>query len=152
MAANSRRERIILAQKVILEGLSSINHVQRKQPSSLSELEQYPITQMPLLALVTGLPSPQNKTRGRKPGGPDFFHSELVSKVYCYGQDKITPDTTISSLLDDIWSALHSNQTLGLKFVTSCIISPGVETGIWDPYYSFVVECKYMYYHTTGGI
>ena len=75
MADNSKREQIILANKVLLETVSSITTVKRTLQSH-SDLQEFAGPQFPLCAIVGRLPDPQEKKSGR-----DVVVDQLISEL-----------------------------------------------------------------------
>lgn len=151
MAANSKREQILLYYKSKFENISSIKQVKRTQPSSLNELQRFSSQQMPLLCMIGGVPKPAAHVKGRGPGGKDLFLSELTILNFVYFMDNSNPDSTLSSLLDDLWAAIMQDQTLG-GLATEIDLSPDMQVAVWDPYMAFKFEIKVTYKHGTGGI
>lgn len=160
MAEDSLREQIIVANLDKLKELITIKTFQRVRPA-FNDLGNFSGEQFPVIATHAGLPKPVEKVSSREPGRVDLFRSELLISLFCYAMENVDPDTKISDLADDIWAKLyedvtleafgtnpHTNQglTLGLA------ISPEVQTGIWDPYIVFRMDCTYTYVHGTGGI
>ena len=152
MAANSKREQILVAFKAILEGLPSIKKVDRRQPTSPEDLSRIAGTQMPFVAMIGGVPQPVEHFSGRMPGGVDVVVSDLNVALFVYFMDNASADSTLSNILDDVWTKVYSNQTLGFKFVTGITISPITEVAVWEPYVAFSMNVKITYHHTTGGI
>lgn len=150
MAANSKREQIILQVKRELETLRSIKTVCRSRPS-LTELSTFSSTQLPLLAIESSLPSPVQKPSFRFPGKVDLFISNLEIKVFCYELENVNPDSVISNLADDLWVKVYEDpQHNGLCLKTD--ILPQIKTAIWHPYIAFFFKINLTYQHTTGGI
>ena len=132
MADNSKREQIIVAVKAELEAIAAIKTVIRKLPTK-EELDQFAGPQLPVIALVAGLPKPISHKVGRLPAGKDVFISRLKLSLFVYFQDNVTPDVTLSSLLDDIWVALYSDPAKGgLVIVTE--LDPEISQDFWDRY------------------
>lgn len=150
MADNSKREQILLRLKNKIESLVSIKTVKRIQPSDISELQQYSAQQLPLLAMIGGVPIPVKHQRGRD-NKLDVFLSELPVEIYIYFMNRVDPDSQLSSLLDDLWRCLFEDQLLD-GLVNQMFILPKVEVAAWDPYVAFSVDLKYTYKHTIGGI
>lgn len=150
MASNSIREQIIVAEKAVLETLTTIKTVSRTR-IAFSDLDTIANTQLPMLALVGKLPKPVDKLSSRQQGVPDKFISELGIDVYCYALANVDPDTMVSTLADDIWTQLFLDPTVGgLALETK--ITPEVQVGVWDPYIAFKMLCSITYIHGRGGI
>lgn len=152
MATNSKRERILLALKVLLESLPSIKKVERRQPTSPEDLRRVAGTQMPYVAMIGGVPQPIEHKSGRTPGGVDAVLSELKVNLFVYFMDNVSADSTLSDIMDDVWALVYSDQTLGFKFVIGTTISPNADVAVWEPYVAFSMIVNITYYHTTGGI
>lgn len=152
MATNSRREQILLAFKIILESMASIKKVERRQPTSPADLKRVAGTQMPFLSMIGGVPQPKEHRSGRKSGSADIVISELSVNLYIYFMDNDNADSTLSDILDDVWTGVWKNQTLGFKFVHKISVSPNTEVAVWDPYVAFSMVVKITYNHTTKGI
>lgn len=150
MAANSIREQIIVQVKSELDEVASLKTVVRRLPSK-EDLQNFAITQLPVVAIVAGLPKPDPHYVPRGPARKDVFISDLSLRLFCYFQDNVNPDTTLSSILDDLWAALYSDTTKG-GLAISTDLKPEVYTDFWDPYYAFMIEAIIKYSHTTGGI
>jgi len=150
MAANSLREQIIVAVVTELEGISTIKTVERRLPSK-QDLDNFAITQFPVIAVVSGLPKPVEHKVTRDPAAKDVFLSELKMELYGYFQDNVNPDTTLSSLLDDIWVALYADPGKG-GLVIETDLMPEIHQDFWDPFYAFKLDVILKYKHTTGGI
>lgn len=152
MAANSKRENILVAFKALLEGLPSVKKVDRRQPTSPEDLRRVAGTQMPMVAMIGGVPQPKEHISGRGPGGVDVVISNLSVALFVYFMDNATADSTLSDIMDDVWAKVYSDQTLGFKYVTQITISPNTEVAVWEPYVAFSMNIKITYHHTTGGI
>lgn len=152
MAANSKREQILVAFKSLLEGLPSVKKVDRRQPTSPEDLRRIAGTQMPFIAMIGGVPQPVEHVSGRGPGGVDVVVSNLDVALFIYYMDNTTADSTLSNIMDDVWAKVYSDQTLGFRFVTGTTISPNTEVAVWEPYVAFSMNTKITYHHTTGGI
>lgn len=152
MADNSRREQLLLKLKENLEEITAVKQVTRVQPNTLDDIRRYSTTQMPLIAAIGGVPQPKEHLTGRGPGGVDIVLSELKVDLFVYFMDNETPDSTLSSLMDDIWAKIYEDQTLGFKWCNGLTIDPKVEIAAWRPYVAFSMSVLLMYFHTTGGI
>ena len=150
MAANSKREQII--NKVVAEmgEVSTIASVLRRVPSR-EELGNFALPQLPVCAIVGGLPVPVPHPVGRRSAGKDIFLSNLTVSLFVYFQDNVTPDTTLSSLLDDIWVKLYADETKG-GLAINTTLTPTVSHDFWDPFYAFKLDAVIQYSHSKGGI
>jgi len=152
VAANSRREQLLLALVAALGTITAIKQVTRVQPTTLDDIRRYSSGQMPLIAVIGGVPQPREHMSGRGPGGVDVILSEMRADLFIYFMDNKTPDSTLSSIMDDIWAKIYEDQTLSLNFCTGITIDPKVEIAAWPPYVAFSLSTVINYHHTTGGI
>ena len=150
MAANSMREQIIVYVQNKVTELSSIKTVSRVK-QTYSDLQQFAITQLPLIAVVGRLPQPVEKVSSRTRVNIDLIISELPIDLYVYFQDKVNPDETLSNLLDDLWSKLYEDEEMG-GLVTSTLLTADEEPEYWEPFVAFRMMVRVKYKHTTGGI
>ena len=150
MTANSKREQIIVAVKAELTAISAFKSVVRRLPTK-EDLENFAITQLPVIAVVAGLPKPVEHIVTRQPGAQDVFVSDLSIRLFGYFQNNKDPDTELSSHVDDIWVALYADPTKG-GLTLKTTLKPEIYTDFWDPYYAFMIEAILKYKHTTGGI
>jgi len=150
MAANSKREQIIVSVKEDLETIPSIATVKRSLPT-LKDLENFAVTQFPVIAMVAGLPVPRPHVVGRRTAGKDVFISDLNISLYCYFQDNVEPDTQLSNILDDLWATLYADPTRG-ELAIGTTLKPEFYRGYWEPFYAFRVDVVIQYSHKTGGI
>lgn len=152
MAANSKRERILVALEQRILTVPSFKAVKRTRPE-FSELKDVPTTQMPFIALVGGLPQPRQKKSGRRAGATtsDFFYSNLSIDLYCYAIGGKYPDTTISDLADDLWNIVMTSDTLS-GLITEITMKPEMASGYFSPYISFKLSSVLGYYHPTTNI
>ena len=156
MAENSGRELILLKVVELMGEISSILAVVRTR-LGFNDLGDYSGEQLPLIAVVGGLPKPSPKKSGRTYGVSDKFISDLNVDLFCYAMDNENPDSLVSNLADDIWAKVFSDPTLittdyprGLTIDLD--VNPEIKVGIWDPYIVFKIACVYKYVHGTGGI
>jgi len=149
MAANSLRERIILADKAILDALAMIKTVERRLPT-YKDLQTFALTQLPVAAVVGRIPKPNNHISTRN-GQVDQIISELRVDIFVYLQENVDADSEISNMLDDLWPALYSDSTRGgLCMFTALEAKENTET--WPPFVAFNITCLHQYKHSTGGI
>lgn len=151
MAANSKREQITGKVVSLLTGLASISTVKRVQPTGLSALQSYASTQLPLAVVLAGLPVPKEKY-SQQARNLDTVISDLGIDIFVYAMDNVNPDSTISTLVDDIWALLYADITQGFNWVHSTRLMPEPATGIWDPYCGFNIRAIITYQHSKGGI
>ena len=150
MAENSIREQIIQNVISTLKNVPDIAHIVRKK-LGFNDLSSVPQTQMPYVSVIAGLPSGILKKDTMRAGNIGSIISTLDIEIVVYGMDNSTPDETISSLLDDIWIELYKDPQRD-NLCISTEIKMDLETGIFDPYYVFSLNCTVEYIHTTGGI
>lgn len=151
MAENSKRERIILADISLIEELvpDTFKTVSR-QLQSYSDLQEFAVTQLPVVAVVGRMPVPVNhKYTGS--GQVDFHVSRLRVDFFCYIQDNVNPDVTVSNLLDDLWAKLYSNPTRN-NLCMHTELTADEDLSYWKPYVAFLVSAFHTYQHTTEGI
>ena len=149
MAANSKREQIILANTVIIETIDALKATKRVLPER-AELKKLPNTNFPLAAVVGRIPLPADHQEDRE-GNRDQFISELKIDIFVYFMQRKDTDQQISNLLDDFWQALYQDQSRGgLVFDTKLI--PTEKVNIWKPYAAFKLTIIHNYLHDTGGI
>lgn len=155
MAINSAREKIIKYWVDKFKSGSdnrtrSFKTVKRLTPD-IDDLENYSASQLPLLAIVAGLPVPVPTKSGRQLPARRVFLSNLEIDFVVYAMDNKTPDSTLSDLADDLWVTLYGDPTsgdLGLELE----VSPEPIVGVWEPYVVFKMTCDIKYKHTIGGI
>lgn len=153
MAANSKRERIIVKVKTLLETLGTINTVVRRK-QTYSELDDFALTQLPVAAVVGRMPKTPSSgitTHISRRTSVDVVISELRVDVFVYAQDKETPDTTISNLADDLWALLYADQKLG-GLVIELRLELEENAEYWEPFLAFKITVVTKYKHDTGGI
>jgi len=151
VASNSKREQILTTVRTKVLALGSILQVERKPLQGLADLEAYAQTQLPLAIILGGMPVPTEKfsDRTRK---LDKVISELPVTVLVYALDNVTPDSTISTIADDIWVTLYNDITLGYRWVMGLDIKPDANVAVWDPYVAFRMLVNVTYLHDKGGI
>jgi len=153
MASTSIREKIIARTVVVLQAVTSIEHVRRKVALSIEELLEMPATLFPLCCVTAGMPIPKNNESPRlyKAAQTSNVLSILSISIRTYGYDKSNPDTAMSSIADDIWDALYSDPTVN-GLAESVRVVPVKTTLFFDPYFRFDFNYNVEYIHTTGGI
>lgn len=149
MAANSKREQIILADVAIMQGVSSITTVKRTI-QAYSDLQDFAQTQLPVAAVVGMLPVPKNHVTGRD-GQVDYIISELKVDIFVYFQEANDQDEQVSLMLDDIWSALYSDPKRGILCMGTQLTAHA-DVEYWDPYVAFKISCIHQYQHNTQGV
>lgn len=149
MAANSLRERIILADKALVESITAVKATKRLLPER-AELKKLPNTNFPLAAVVGRIPMPTDHKEDRE-GDRDQFISKLKVDVLVYFVQRLDSDTQISNFLDDFWKVLYTDQRRGGLVLDTKLI-PTEKTNTWKPYVAFRVTIEHNYLHTTGGI
>lgn len=150
MADNSLRERIIEANKVLVESLTGIKTVTRTIPE-YSQLQDFALTQLPVAAVVGRLPVPKGKPTGRRAGDVEQVRSRLRVDIFVYLESNVNADTAISSLLDDLWRVLWTDQTRG-GLTLDTEVTMQEDSQRWAPFMAFRVAVFHHYIHDTGGI
>jgi hypothetical protein len=150
MATDSVREQIIAYNETLLNGMKVIQSVVRKMPD-MASLKNFAVTQFPLVAVVGRLPVPQEKIKGRKPGGVDMIKFSLKVDLFVYIQNAVEPDTEISNLADEIWRTFYVDQTKG-ELVTEVKLQIVEGTEYWDPFAAFQITDNSIYFRDIGGI
>jgi hypothetical protein len=152
MATNSKREQILVAVEGKLRTIPSIVLVKRTRPE-FAELENASSTQLPMIAIVAGLPEPVQKKTGRGSGGhpSDYYRSILTVEVFCYDNGGTDPDSRISDLADDIWANLMGMGNLN-NLIHNIEMTPDMAVGYWDPYITFKMTTKITYIHSIFSI
>jgi hypothetical protein len=151
MAANSRRELLLAKIKTTLDSVSSLSYVERKPLKGLSDLNAYPTTQMPLAIVLGSMPVSEEKFSEREIK-LDRVRSILKATIIVYAMDNQTPDSTVSTLADDIWAAIYNDITLGFSWVSGLTIIPDANVAVYDPYVAFSIDVDISYFHGKGGI
>lgn len=150
MANDSKREQIILHVISEIEEIDSIKTVVRKMQAH-SDLQEFAVTQFPVVAVVGRLPVPAEHVAGRGAGRADRMISELAVDLYIYFQDVVSPDSTVSCLADDLWAKINVDQTKN-KLVISTLLRMTENPEYWAPFVAFKMSCNFKYVHTIGGI
>jgi hypothetical protein len=152
MAANSKREQLLLKLIDEIGGLNAIKFVERKDLSGITELQGIAETQLPLAIVMGRLPQPDFKISTRDGHTVDKVTSILGVDVIVYAHDNVNPDSTISTLADDIWATVLADETHGFKWVAGTVIVPELNVGVWHPYCAFSMLVNITYLHGKGGI
>lgn len=151
MAKNSLRERILVYhEKQLLNKIKSISHVIRTIPS-YSDLQQFAVTQFPLIAMVGKLPVPREKMSDRSREAVDVIISDLSIENFVYMQQREDVDSLISEIVDDVWTKCYSDPSYG-GLVWGTTLEATGDVAYWDPFVAFKLISKITYKHTTGGI
>jgi hypothetical protein len=152
MAANSFRERIIVADKTLVESLDSsiIKTVARRMPS-YAELQDFAVTQFPIAAVVGRLPVPVEYKSGRTAGEILQVKSELTVDIFVYLQDNENMDATISDTADELWRVLLTDPTRS-RLCIETIVRVEEDVAYMAPFGAFRITCVHKYIHSTGGI
>lgn len=145
MAVNSKREKIIENIETVVTALSTIKTVKRRQLSE-EELKSISAQQLPFVGIVGKLPKPISNTVNAKQ-----FRSLMDVQLFCYGLDNVTPDSTISSLADDLWRAIQADPNRG-ELAISTKILPDMPSGIFAPFVAFTMTVQIEYTHTNESI
>ena len=150
MASNSIRERLILADKVLVSEVYEIKTVKRSM-QQYSDLKNFAVTQLPLAAVVGKLPVVvENKFVD---GQVAQCRSDLRVDIYVYflEKDREKMDIRISALAEDIWVKVYENPTRsGLCHFTTLKLSD--KYGVFDPFVAFNLIVNHQYIHSPGGI
>lgn len=149
MADSIKREQIILADKTIVETVSRINTVVRTIPS-FNEISNFANEQLPVAAVVGRLPVSENHF-SKSDDQVDYCLSILKVDVSVFFQDNVSPDSTVSLILNDLWKALYLDPTRSNLVIRTWLI-PEEEVEILDSYHAFRLIINHQYQHTPGGI
>lgn len=151
MADNSKRERLIIANKDLIDSVETIKTVLRVRPT-YSDLQNFAQTQFPVAAIVGRLPVPEPKDDTRT-GTHEQFIMELKVDAFIYLQVNDDADTEISDFADDLWEVLLSaDQKRGMKecFFTEVTLHEKIH--VYRPFAAFQVTITHKYITDTGGI
>lgn len=149
MAENSIREQLLVSNKTLIESMGIFNSVKRCRLTH-ADLCNFAVTQFPVVAIVGGLPTPtpHQATRGVP---KDVYIMNLEIQLYVYLQAMDDFDSDISSLADDLWRELNTDQSRNtLAFET--LITPAKPIHLYAPYAGFQYLINHKYQTTTGGI
>ena len=150
MAANSKRERIIISDLTLIQGVSAVKTPIRTIPQ-YKDLQEFALTQFPVVAVVGRLPVPEEKHSSRVSARVDLIKSRLVVDSYVYLMANENADTEIYSLMDDLWVALYADPSRG-DLVTSTELEVQEDVQKWAPFLAFRFSIIHYYFHDTGGI
>ena len=149
MADNSIREQLLVVTQNLIEAAGIFNAVKRIRLSH-SQLSEFASTQFPVAAIVGGLPVPvpHEATRGIP---KDVFIMDLQVQLFVYLLAREDFDTEISSMADDVWRILQTDQSRdNLSFET--LVTPAAPVHMFAPYAGFSFLINYKYQTDTGGI
>lgn len=149
MAANSKREQIILTDKALVETVGPLKSILRVMPQK-SELDSFAQTQFPVAAVVGRLPIPLEKRSGRTPD-MDQIISELKVDIFVYLQVNDNVDSEISDLADSLFGALYKDQQRG-NLCIETLVKINEKTNVWAPFAAFQITAIHKYVHGIGGI
>jgi len=155
MAANSKRERIILQVVSEMESLipSVLRTVKRQLPAGIEDLDRFASTQLPLACVLGLLPEKESLQGGNRGTSADcsLVKSKLDVQVFGYFMDNVTPDSTLSNLADDFYRVLNADPSKnGLAIGTEVL--PDSNVGNWEPYVAFKFVCRVTFIHSLGGL
>lgn len=154
MTTTSKREQIIEYAVSLIDELDSIKTVERVM-QNYSDLENFADTQIPVAAVVGGLPIPVPKMSSKGMSDVDLIISDMVIKIRVYGLDRVNPDTLVSNLADDVWAKLYSDQQFGegrAGLILGLTLAFDGDPQYWEPYVAFQTNCTVRYKHNRGGI
>jgi len=148
---SSTRETIVKALIDDIESIAGAKTVVRSFPTNKA-LEAFSWSQFPVIAVVAGMPTPEEKLSSRSQGIPDLYRSSLIVSLFMYFHDTGSKvDENMSEWLNKIWSKVLADPTRGGEaFSTEVRPDPSVE--YFDPYVAFKVDVVIKYHRTTGEI
>ncbi len=146
----STRERIVEHVLATLRGLPAVKTVARRLLSHRA-LGEFAMTQLPVVAVVAGLPVPTAKRSDRRHGDYDAFISELNLDLFVYDYENEGTDARVSELADVMWRAFYADPTLG-GLVLGMTLGFAGDVERWDPFVAFMLSLKTTYMHGKGGI
>lgn len=125
---------------------TSLAKVARKKVL-LADWDTIPETQLPYASVMSGLPNPQEiRFTTRQQGKIKDIRSELLTTITVFGRDNVTPDETMSALLQELWIAIFRDYRRG-NHALQTTIRPEIETDVFDPYYAFEIVVATEYLH-----
>jgi hypothetical protein len=148
MASNSKREGILRHLERALRGLSWVRTVVREQPGAPEDLEKYGQTQFPVVAVLGKLPTPRKE---RQAGRGKEFVSSLDALLVVYALESKAPDELVSSMADDLWTALFADRSCG-GLALDLTVLPEFEKQAYSPYLAFSLIARVTYAHDHTGI
>lgn len=150
MATDSIREQIVKYHVTQLKLLNSIATVTRVMPT-FEEVLNFAVTQLPVAAVVAGLPVPNEKMSARDRSNVDVIISDLEIKTFVYVSDNENPDEKMSNIADDVWTKLYSFPTYNALAFGTLLKFTG-EPEYIKPILAFKITSTVTYKHSTGGI
>ena len=148
MASDSKRERILEHLATAVRTLDWVRTVVREQPGKPADLDKYGQTQFPIAALVGKLPAPRKE---RLAGRGKEFVSTLDVLLVVYALENQTPDSLVSSMADDLWTAIFADRKRGGVAMDTTVL-PEVEKAAYPPYLAFSMIARVTYTHDETGI
>lgn len=145
---SSKRERIAQDIVAALQGLEWVRTVSRRPYAYAEELEGFAQTQFPLVSVLAQLPKPIQE---RKAGAGKEFVSTLDIDCYVFALEAKTPDTALSSMLDDVWRVLFSDRRRGGLALDTTVL-PETEAAQRPPYVGFWLRTRVTYVHNHQGV
>lgn len=149
MSTDSKREQIIIANKTLVESVSSITSVVRTWQSH-SDLESFAVTQFPVCAIIGRMPKFLEKKSNRVTN-VDQIISELKVDILTYVQVNENMDTSISNICDDLFQTLYTDQERG-GLVFDTVLELDENQQVWPPFAAFKITAIHRYIHDTTGI
>lgn len=149
--SNIIRENALVYLTAMIESISSLSTVRRVKQLH-SDLGNVAVTQFPIASVVGRLPQPNLKLTGRAPSGMDKSISLLRADIIVYAQVNENLDTLISTLANDIWVKIFSDQNLGGNVRSIVEFEFTEEVQYWVPFVAFKTVVSYQYIHGIGGI
>lgn len=149
MAENSKRELLIKADIALVQSISEIVKVERRMLQH-AELQEFAQTAFPVAAVVGRMPTPEEKISSRNTD-VDQIISLLKVDIFTYVQTNDLSDASISSLADDLWRVLYTDQTRE-KLCIGTILEINEKVNVWNPFAAFQITAIHTYVHTTGGL
>jgi len=152
MAANSKRERIILNVVSTLEDISTLTTIQRTRPAfnDMGNLDLV-AANLPLAAVIGKAPVPEGNISSQDNAEYIYFTSELPIEISVYAAATSSPDSVVSTLMDDIWVELHKDLTRG-SYALMTSVEMEVDEGLNHPYVIFRMNITVTYTHGIDSI
>lgn len=156
MAADSKREKVLVYLEKKLHDLAAMSGVQRRLPWE-DELDAIPASSFPFAAIVGGMPQVEDGA------GFTLFSLPVAIVVYVSNatQGEDDTDTRISDLADEVWRLIWEDTTCGgvalpdradgTRGVTDANFHPAVLVS--DRYAGFRLEFRVLYEQgDVGGV
>jgi len=144
---SSKRERITQDILAALQGLGWVRTVTRRPYAYAEDLEGFAQTQFPVVSLLAHLPRPVQE---RRAGAGKEFVSTLDIDCYVFALEAQTPDTAVSSMLDDVWRALFADRRRGGLALDTTVL-PETEAAHRPPYVGFWLRVRVTFVHDHAG-